>query len=273
MSLDLLTVSSILFLVAIGLFIIFGLMGVVNLAHGEFIMIGAYAAFVTAQIGMNPWLSLLIAPIVCGFIGLIIERVLIRHLYGKIMESILATWGLSIVIIQVVELIFGKGYKPVESLISSSITIFGSEYPLYRLFIVLTACLLLIGFFIIERKTNFGAIVRAVIENPTLASSWGINVNKVYQVTFIVGSALAGFVGALIAPIASVNPTMGLNYVIQAFLSVLTGGANSLFGLLGSSFLLGGTKSIVDFTLDPIWGSISLVLIAILFMRLRESKI
>ncbi|MGG1663346.1 branched-chain amino acid ABC transporter permease [Brevibacillus sp. NRS-1366] len=272
MMLNVISSISILFIIAVGLYIIFGLMGVVNLAHGEFIMLGAYASFITVHLGMSPWLAFLLAPLLVGVVGFLTEKLLIRHLYGKIMESILATWGLAIIIRQVVEWVFGKGFKPITPPVDTSITILGAHYPLYRLIIICIAVLLAISLLIIEKKTNLGVIVKAVIANPSLAAALGVNVNKVYRMTFVVGAALAGFAGAIIAPIVSVYPLMGLSYVINAFLAVLVSGVGALTGLAGSASLLGGSESLLSFWLDPTWGSICVVLLSVLVIRLRESK-
>lgn len=264
---------SILFLLAVGLAIIFGLMGVVNLAHGQFIMLGTYTAFLTIKVGLNPWMSFIVAPLVLSVIGLIIERLLIRPLYGKIMESILATWGLALVLTQIVELIFGKEYKLVIAPIAKrTVSIIGIDYSVYRLIIMTFAILLIIALILIEHKTNLGSTVRAVIANPTLASILGVNIIRVYQMTFVVGSALAGLAGAVIAPIASISPNMGVIYIINSFLAVLVGTPGSLPGLIGSSALLGGTESIIGFLSNPVWGSIILIVIALIAMRMRIRK-
>ncbi|HWL22567.1 MAG TPA: branched-chain amino acid ABC transporter permease [Ureibacillus sp.] len=269
--LNMLSSISILFLLAIGLFIIFGLMGIVNLAHGEFVMLGAFTAVVAGKAGLNPWLSLILAPIVLGIFSMIVEKFLIRHLYGKIMESILATVGFSIILIKVTEWLFGKGYQPINAPVNSTISLMGADYPLYRILIILISILIGVLILIIERKTNIGFTIRAVIENPSLASTLGVNVNKVYQLTFIFGGAMAGFAGALIAPLVSVYPAMGFNYVIDGFLAVLLGGAG-IVGLVGSTALLGGSNSFISYLLDPIWGSIAVVVITIITMRLRHAN-
>lgn len=269
MVLNIINSASILFILALGLFIIYGLMGVVNLAHGEFIMLGAFVAVVIGNLGWSPWLAFLFAPIILGVFSVVVERFLIRHLYGKIMESILATWGLAILIRQLVEWFFGKGYQPVSSPINSTISILGTPYPMYRFIIIIIAVLLVVALIFIERKTNLGTTVRAVIENASLASSLGININKVYRSTFVVGGAVAGFAGALIAPLVTVYPNMGLGYVINAFLAVLVGGVGSI-GLAGSASLLGGIESSISFLFDPIFGSISVVVVALIVMRLKQ---
>lgn len=264
---------AILFLVSIGLAIIFGLMGVVNLAHGELLMLGAYSAYLTTSLGLNPWLSLLIAPVIVAIVGLVMERLLIRRLYGKVMESILATWGIGIVIRQCIEMIFGKNYKPVPMPVDYYVSMFDVGYPLYRIIIITIAIVVISLLILIERKTNVGVTIRAVIKNPVLSSSLGINVNKAYQTTFVVGCAMAGLAGALLAPLVSVYPGMGLSYVMNAFLAVLVGGMGSIMGLAGSSTFLGGSQTLISFWFDSIWGSISIVVLAMVIMRFRKTNL
>ncbi|MCT2537153.1 branched-chain amino acid ABC transporter permease [Aquibacillus koreensis] len=271
--LNIVTSIAIFFVIAVGLAVIFGLMDVVNLAHGEFVMLGAYAAFITSQLGLNPWLSFVIAPVIVAIFGLFIEKILIRHLYGKIMESILATWGLGIILRQVIELIFGKDYKIAPYPVEQTVNVFGAGYPVYRLLIVVLALVIVALLWYLERKTNVGVTVRAVIQNPNLSSALGININRVYSISFVVGSALAGLAGAIIAPLVSVHSGMGINYVMNGFLTVLVGGMGSLFGLVGSASLLGGSESVFSFFFDPVWGSIAVILITIVFMRFKKTSI
>jgi urea transport system permease protein len=257
---------ALLFLTSLGLAIVFGLMGVVNLAHGTFIMLGAYTVFYASTLKLSPWLGLLMAPVVVGIFGFFIERLLVRRIYGQIMQSILATFGLSIVLGKSVEFIFGKGYKPVPELISQSVSVFGTSYPLYRLFIIAVAILLFVLLLVIQRGTNLGVTIRAVIANPELASSLGVNINRVYQGTFIVGCALAGLAGGLLAPLVVVHANMGLDYLINAFMAVLLG-AGSLVGLAGSTALLGGSSSLMSYWADAVWGNILILVLAIAFMK------
>ncbi|WP_078430524.1 branched-chain amino acid ABC transporter permease [Alkalihalobacterium alkalinitrilicum] len=260
---------ALLFIIALGLAIVFGLMGVVNLAHGEFIMLGAYTMFFITSFQLSPWFGLLLAPIVVGIFGLITEKLLVRKLYGKIMQSILATFGLSIVLSQIVEFIFGKGYKPVPPVMTHTVLILGTNYPSYRLFIIFIAIVLFLLLFFIQRRTNLGVTIRAVIENPQLASTLGIDINRVYQGTFVVGSALAGLAGALLAPLVVVHANMGIDYIIRAFMAVLVGGS-SLIGLAGSSSLLGGSSSLMSYWTDAVWASILMIAIAIFFMKRKQ---
>jgi len=263
---------SILLVTTVGLAIIFGVMGVVNLAHGEFLMLGAYASVIVTSLGFSPWLSLLLAPLMVGLLAVMIEPVLIRYLYGKTMESILATWGLGIVLRQVVELIFGTRHHEAPYPTNAGFALQNVHYSYYRLFIMLVAVLLALALIWIQRKTDLGVITRAVMDNPSLASVLGINVKRVYLSAFAVGSAITGLGGALVAPLVSAFPAMGLSFVTDSFLVILAGGTGSLPGLIGSSALLGATDSIISYLSDPVMGGIVFVILAIVVMTLRSGR-
>lgn len=271
-TLNAISAISILFVTTIGLAIIFGVMGVVNLAHGEFLMLGAYASVIATSLGLSPWISLLLAPLIVGLIALIIEPVLIRYLYSKTMESILATWGLGIVIRQVVELIFGSRHHEAPYPTTAGFTLQNVHYSNYRLFIILVAVLLALVIYWIQRKTNLGVVTRAVMDNPSLASALGINVKRVYLTAFALGSAITGLGGALVAPLVSAFPAMGLGFVSDSFLAILAGGTGSLSGLVSSSTLLGATDSIISYLSDPVMGSIVFVILAVVIMTFRSNR-
>ena len=271
--LNVLLAAGILFLTASGLFIVFRLMGIVNLAHGEFIMLGAYTAYFVGYFNMSPWISCIAAPIITAIVGLFIERLLMRRLYGKIMESILATWGLSMLLQQLVITAFGSMPRYVSSPVNQAVSAFGITYPLYEVLIIAFAVVLLVTLLWLDRKTQLGAVVRAVIESPeTAAAATGINVNRVYQLSFVVGSMLAGFAGAVIAPIVTVTPVMGLDYVIRAFLAVLVGGAAAIPSVALGASVLGGSESIASFLWNPVIGYVVVILISVTLMRLRQSQ-
>jgi urea transport system permease protein len=269
--LNALSAVSLLFVTTLGLAIIFGVMGVVNLAHGEFLMIGAYASVTAVGYGLSPLLSLLVGAVAVGLFALLIEPFLIRYLYGKTMESILATFGLGIVIRQLIELIFGKGYHEAPYPILGGIAISSSvEYSYYRIFVMFIAIALAIAVYLIQRKTNFGTITRAVMNNPTLAATLGINVKKVYRSAFALGSAITGLGGALVAPFVSANPSMGLGFVAPSFLTILAGTPGSLVGLVGSSALLGIVNSATSYLADPVLGGIVFVLLSVLIVTFKR---
>jgi urea transport system permease protein len=256
-----------LLLIGVGLAIIFGLMRVINFAHGEFLMLGAYAALVTTWGLGSFWPSLLAAPLVVGLLALIVERGLIRPLYQRPLETILATWGLAIVIRQGTEAIAGPDFRNVPNPIPGAITVLGVEYPRYRLAVIALTLAVISVLFLLQRTTRAGLVARAVILNPHLAGTLGINVKRVYQATFALGSALAGLAGAMLAPTVNVFPQMGPAFVVNAFLVVLVGGAGSVPGLVSASLLLGTVQSTLSWYESPVAGMIGLVVMSVLTLR------
>jgi urea transport system permease protein len=266
-ALNILTTGSVFFTVAIGLLIILSVMGVVNLAHGAFMTVGGYASVVVTDHGWNPWLSLLLAPAAGFVLGLVTERVLVRRLYGRPLDTILATWGLSIVIVQVLSDRFGRSSHFVDEIVSGDpIAFAGTYYSQYRAFIVVVAILLSLGLTAALRYTNVGIIARAVILNPDLARVLGINTRKVNAMTFACGSALAALAGAVIVPMSSVDPNMGTPWVITAFMVVLGAGI-SLPGLWISGLVLAAAQVLATFYIAPVVGSLLVIALPIVLMR------
>lgn len=227
-------------LVAMGLVIIFGLMNVINMAHGEFFLLGAYTVVMIESAGGHFWLGLLLAPLFVGLVGLVLEELVIRHVYHRFLDTILATWGLSIFIKQAVVLIFGPAAMTVTTPITATVEIVGFTYPVYRLFIM-GVSLAVIGFtFWLFFRTRFGLTARGVIANRNMASCLGVNTRRLDRMTFAFGAALAGLAGAVMAPIMSVDPQMGLGFLVPAFLAILVGGAGHLVGALAGATVVGG---------------------------------
>jgi urea transport system permease protein len=266
--LNVVTAVLLLLLTASGLAVIFGLMGVINFAHGEFVMIGAFVTYFTVH-WANFWLALLLAPLVVAVIGLLVERTLVRRLYSRPLETILATWGLSIVIRELARLWFGPQFRSIPAPVAGSVQLFGTTYPTYRLvvlgMIVLIFALLVAGF----RYTQLGLITRAVIENPELAASRGVNVRRTYQVTFAVGAALAGLAGAIIAPLVSIYPEMGSSFIINPFMAVIVAGAGSFGGVAAAAAIFGVSQSLAVRFISPVTGSVVVLLLAITLLRIR----
>jgi len=269
--LNVLSAISLLLIAAAGLAIIFGIMRVVNLAHGEFIMLGAYTSYLVAAAGLPSALSLLAAPVAVAAIAVVLEPIFFRHLYGRMMESILATWGLSIVLRQSAQMIFGGGYLAVPYMTDASVSVLGTSYSLYRLLAIVLAVLLVLALVVIEKRTNLGTTARAVIANAKLASALGVNVGRFYLGTMAVGAALAGLAGAVIAPFTSAYPTMGLNFLTDSFFAVLVAGLGSLPGLVFSTAVLGASKQTVAIVVDPVWGSVALVVVALALVRWKQA--
>jgi urea transport system permease protein len=260
-----LSIGSILLLVALGLSIIYGTIGVINLAHGEFIMLGAYAAWALktfAGISLLPGLVLIFLGV--GLFGWLVERFLLRRLYRQPLDTILATWGIGVVLQQVIRLSAGGDLRYVElpPSMAGSVSILGVEISAYRIFIfVIAALLFLVSWFIINR-TTFGLKLRAVVQDRGVASSFGINADRVYSMTFAYGAGLAGLAGAIVSPLKSVSPEMGTGYVVDAFMVVVLGGVQSLFGTVISAFALGEVTGVIAFLQnDTIAKAIVLILI------------
>lgn len=259
----------VLILVAMGLAIIFGLMRVINMAHGEFFLLGAYTVVMTDQAGLGFWLGLLLAPVVVGAIGMAIEYLCIRHLYRRFLDTILATWGLSIAIKQLIIIIFGPAGLMIKPPLPQMVSVVGIEYPSYRLFIMAVALVTIVLTFYVFLRTDFGLGARAVIDNRDMAAVLGINTRKMYRTTFTFGSALAGLAGAVMAPLMSCDPQMGLGFFIPAFLAILTGGTGTLAGVLVGGGAVGGADSLISFIYSPVASQIVVFSMVIIVIRIR----
>ncbi len=255
-------------LVAMGLVIIFGLMNVINMAHGELFLLGAYTLVMVERAGGGFWIGLALAPIVVGIAGLVIEELVIRHVYHRFIDTILATWGLSIAIKQAVVVIFGPASHTVSMPLPYAVEIMGLDYPVYRLFIMAVSLAVIFGTFWLFFRTRFGLTARGVIANRAMAASLGINTRRLDRATFAFGAALAGLAGAVMAPIMSVDPQMGLGFLVPAFLSILVGGAGHLAGTLVGAAVIGGTDTLAANIWSPVVAQIIVFSMAIVVIRL-----
>ena len=266
--LDIVTTAAILYAVAAGLLIVFGVMKIINFAHGGFLTIGGYSALVCTRLGLNPWLSLAFA-LAAGFAcGMLIERLVVRPLYSRPLDAILATWGLGIIIGQVITLAFGREVQFVQSPMSGAIDVLGEAYSQYRLFLVIAAVILALVLAAILHGTRLGLVTRAVIMNEDLARGLGINSSLVRFLTFSLGAALASLAGALITPLSSVDPNMGVPWLVNAFMLVLVSGV-SLASLAVASLVLGGAQVLVSTYANPVLGGLTIVVLAGLVLRFR----
>ena len=266
--LDAVTTAAILFAVASGLMIILGVMKLINFAHGAFLTIGGYAALVVTQLGWNAWLAAPFAALVGLVLGVLIERLVIRPLYARPLDAILATWGLGIVIGQLITIGFGREVQFVQSPVSGAIPFLGQSYSLYRLLLVVIAVALGGALAALLYFTRFGLTARAVIMNEDLARGLGIDSDKVRLVTFGLGAALASMAGALITPLLAVEPNMGLPWLVNSFMLVLVSGV-SLLGLGLASLILGGAQVVVSTYLSPVIGGLTIVVLAAVILRIR----
>ncbi|WP_180898281.1 branched-chain amino acid ABC transporter permease [Martelella soudanensis] len=271
--LDVVNGASSLFLLCLGLAVIFGMMKIINLAHGEFIMLGAYATVISANAGVNVWIAMLvIAPVFVGIFGLIVERCLIRFLYGRLVDSMLATWGLSLLIVGVVTTIFGNTQKGIATPLGGfTIGEYRSSY--YTLLLFFMALLLMAIVYAVMRYTRFGLIARATMQNPSMASTLGVNPAYVYMGTFAAGSAISGLAGGLLAPVSGITPVMGGAYIAKAFITVVGGGAAILSGTLSASALFGSINQIGAYFTTPVYGEVIVFTAAIILIRLLPQGI
>ena len=266
--LDILTTAAILFVVSTGLMIILGVMKLINFAHGAFLTTGGYIAYLVGAAGLNPWLAVPAAAILGLLAGLVIERTIIRPLYHRPLDAILATWGLGIVIGQVFALTFGRGVQFAPSPILGTIDVFGSEYSGYRLAMLAIAIVLAVALSALLSFTRFGLNARAVIANEPLARGLGIDSANVRSITFGLGAGLACAAGALITPLLSVDPNMGLPWLVNSFMLVMISGV-SFPSLLVASLLLGGSQVLVSTYISPLLGGMTIVVLAALILRLK----
>jgi len=262
-----------LLIISLGLAVIFGMMRVINLAHGEFLMLGAYSAIISVHAGLNIWLAMLVvAPVIVGIIGSVVERVIIRGLYGRVLDTMLATWGLSLALIGAMTMIFGNSVSGFSAPLGS-IAIGGYRSSSYGLFLIGAAIALLAGTWAVLRLTPAGLIARGTMQNAEMAAALGVSPGRVYSLTFTAGAALSGLAGALIAPFSGVLPTMGTLYIARAFITVLTGGAAMLSGTVAASALLGSVSTLGTYFTTPVLGEVIMLVVAILLLRLLPQGI
>lgn len=270
--LDIITTAAILFTVATGLMIVLGVMKLINFAHGAFLTLGGYSAYVMTVVGWSPWMSIPFAATVGLFFGLLIEYFIVRPLYSRPLDAILATWGLGIIIGQLITIGFGREVQFVEPPVSGAIEFLDQSYSIYRLIFVGVAAAIGAGLTVLLYFTRFGLNARAVIMNENLARGLGIDSTRVRLVTFGLGAALASMAGALITPLISVDPNLGLPWLVNSFMLVLASGV-SIPGLAIVSVLLGGAQVLVSTYISPIIGGLTIVVLAAVILRIRPQGI
>jgi urea transport system permease protein len=274
------SLGSVLLLAAIGLAITFGVMGVINMAHGEMVMIGAYVTFVVQEAirARNPALfdySLAIAIplsfLVAGGIGIVIERTIIRFLYGRPLETLLATWGLSLILQQAVRSAFGPNNRDVgnPSWMSGAFDVGGITITYNRLWIICFALAVFIALLALLRYTRFGLQMRAVTQNRPMAASMGIRTSRIDALTFGLGSGIAGMAGVALSQIDNVSPNLGQGYIIDSFMVVVFGGVGNLWGTLVGSFVLGIANKFLEPYAGAVLGKIAILVLIILFIQKR----
>jgi len=255
-------------LISAGLAVIFGMMRIINLAHGEFLMLGGYAAIMSVKAGINIYVAMLIvAPIVVGIIGLIIERCVIQFLYGRMLDTMLATWGLSLLLTGLATMIFGNTTTGISTPIGG-FAIGSYRASGYNIFIILAGLAVMLAIFLVLKTTRLGLVARGAMQSSDMASGLGHNPRRIYMVTFTLGAALSGLAGGILAPLTGLTPTTGGLYVAKAFITVISGGAAVVTGTLSSSALFGTLTQATMLLSTPVWGDVAMLLGAIVLLRL-----
>jgi urea transport system permease protein len=261
-----------LFLVAIGLVIIFGMLDVVNMAHGEFIMLGAYFnCTLINQFHLPFAIAIILSFLFVAIIGAVIERVMIQRLYGKIAETLLVTFALTYVFQQIIRMVYGPEDQHIKMPISGSWTYQKITVPYYNIFLMVMAIIVLLITLYLLYKTSYGMQLRATTQNRQMVQCLGINTNKIDCMTFAYGSGLAGLAGALIAPVASVTPGMGTSYVVDSFLVVVLGGLNSIVGTFFGAGIISESVALMASYMSEITAKILIFIIIIVIIRFKPT--
>lgn len=243
-------------LVALGLTIIFGLLDVINMSHGEFYAVGAFGAISLGALGLNFWVMLALVPLLMAPSGILAERTLIKRVFNskdRHVATLLVTLGLSLILEDVLRLLYGPNTHRLEAPISGASELFGVLIPNYRLLLILVGVAVIGAVAFVTYRTRLGAMVRAAAYDRSMTSSLGIPVDWVYAGTFAVGVSLAGLAGVLLAPLYSVFPTMGRDFILLAFSVVIVGGMGSIVGAVIAGLVLTQVQALASLVISPVW--------------------
>jgi branched-chain amino acid transport system permease protein len=253
-------------LAAIGLTIIFGMMGVINLAHGEFIMMGAYITTLSINVASVPLpVAMILGALGTAVFGAVVERTIIKRLYGRLLDSMIVTFGLGLILTQGTRIIFGNSLRSIETPFGQ---VPGYTYSGYRVLLLFAAIGVLGSVYIVFTRTEFGVRARATIQDPETARAMGVDTDRMYTITFAIGSGLAGLTGALYAPSATIVPGMGQSFLVESFVTVVTGGSSVLLGTALAGGILGTINAVFSNLYGNFFGQIALLITAIVIIRL-----
>lgn len=255
-----------LMLSAVGLAIIYGMMGIINLAHGEFIMVGAYITTILANAGVPLWIAIICGTVGTAAFGGLLDTLFIHKLYHRPLDSIVATWGLSLVLSEGCLILIGPTIPTTKTPVGV-VTIGNAAYSAYRVLIIGIAIIIPILVYLIFKKSKFGLESRATMQNAISAAYMGTNTRRIYRMTFMIGSAFAGLCGGLYAPTYSIQPTMGQYFQLQSFVSVVVGGLNPVIGAVSAAGFLGSVQGVISILFNSYFARMALLLIAIVILR------
>lgn len=274
-----LSLGSVLLLAALGLALTFGQMGVINMAHGEFMMAGAYTAFVAQGLIADAGTSLLLAIplgfLVGGVMGVVLEATLIRRMYHRPLDTLLVTWGVSLILQQAARDIFGAPNVDVRapSWLSGSVNIGVTQVPAARLFILVLAVAAVVGLSLLLKMTALGRRIRGVVQNRDLAETVGISTRSTDRLTFFIGSGLAGIAGVALTLLGSTGPTLGTSYIVDAFLVVVAGGIGQIKGAVITAFGLGLLQATFEYSTTASVAKVMVFVVVVVFLQIRPQGI
>jgi urea ABC transporter permease protein UrtB len=258
---------SLLMLSAVGLMIIFGMMGVINMAHGELMLVGAYTTSVVFYAGLPLFVAIPVGASAAAAFGIVLERLIIRRFYGQLLSSLVVTWGLSLLLAQGFLIIIGPSIRSLPTPFGS-FSVGGFSYSYYRVFMFVIALAVTLAIWALLRFTKYGVEARATMENPAMAHALGVNTDRIYMVTFGLGAALAGLAGSLFALEAPIEPTFGRNYTPIAFITVVVGGSSDIVaGLIASALSLSAVRAIFTTQFNILIGYVAMLVSAFVLIR------
>jgi len=267
------TGAAFFFLAALGLVIILGMMNIINLAHGELMMIGAYTTTIAVHAGVPFWLSVILSFFVAAAFGAVLELLVVRRFYGRELGALVVTWGVSLVLGQGTLLFFGP-FMPSIRIPGGSFSYGDFSYSTYWLILVLMSLLLILGLWWLYSRTSYGLQAKATMQNAEIAKSLGVHTPRIYTLTFSLGAGLAGLSGALLAPTVTIAPFMGQQFVAPAFITVVVGGAaNVIAGAVASSALLAAVKTPIGMAFGAFSGTVAMLLAALIVIRIMPNGI
>jgi branched-chain amino acid transport system permease protein len=275
---DILAFSSIMVLVVAGLAVIASLMGIFNLGHGEFVLLGAYTVYLFREWGLPEWGGILVAPFAVAVIGLAIEALVIRRLYTAPIIAMLATYAIGLIIREIVRGLIGGQYYAIDEPISGAFEIGDLSFSIWRTVIIFVTLAVMLACYLFLTRTTFGLQIRGSLENPALARASGVSTTRLYAFTFAFGAALAGLAGAMMVPLFSLSADLGVRFLVQAFLSVMLGGVGTFEGPVVGSAIIGAMVPgfqwlreipfIVDYV-GPVFAEVLLFVTALTIVKLR----
>jgi branched-chain amino acid transport system permease protein len=266
---DIASFSSVMVLIVLGLGVIASMMGIFNFAHGELVLLGAYTVYLSAQSGLGLWFGIVMAPVVVGLFGFLIERIIIRRFYASPIIAMLGTYAIGLMIRETIRGLLGGQYKSISEPIEGAFSIGGINFSIWRTVIIVATLVVLAASWWMLARTRFGLRIRGALENPMLARACGISTARLYGLTFAFGSALAGLAGALIVPLYQLSADIGIRFLVQSFLSVMLGGVGSFQGPVLGAGAVGVMASGLPWLVPPVLADPLVFLIALVIVKLR----